>query len=119
MVAEFNTEVSGIKAIICPSIGPDAFQVGSEVVEAFEDTSFPMAKIYSMRGEKIDGDLSTGHHINLWEANRWLLEQAGIPASQIQVSGICTYQNHHRFNSARYERNNKCQRIINSIKLIY
>lgn len=119
MVAEFHTDVSDIKAVICPSIGPDAFQVGFEVVTAFENASFPMSQIYSMRGEKIDGDMSTGHHINLWEANKWLLEQAGIPTSQINVSGICTYQNHHRFNSARYEHNNKCQRIINSIKLIY
>lgn len=118
MEAEFHTEVSDIKAVICPSIGPDAFQVGPEVVAAFENMSFPMSRIYSMRGENIDGDLATGHHIDLWEANRWLLEQSGIPTSQIYVSGICTYQNHHRFNSARYEHNNKCHRTINSIKML-
>ncbi len=118
MVAEFHTEVSDISAVICPSIGHDAFQIGPEVVAAFKNAFFPMSQIYSMRGEKIDGDLTSGHHIDLWEANRWLLNQAGIPISQIYVSGICTYQNHHRFYSARYEHDNKCQRIINSIKML-
>jgi copper oxidase (laccase) domain-containing protein len=58
-----------------------------------------------------------GLHIDLWQANRWLLEQAGVRPDSIRVTGICTYRNNDRFFSARRE-GTKCGRIINVIKLI-
>jgi copper oxidase (laccase) domain-containing protein len=55
--------------------------------------------------------------IDLWKANKWLLEQAGVNPNNIQISGICTYTHHEEFYSARYEKDNKCGRNINVIKL--
>ena len=40
-------------------------------------------------------------HIDLWEANRIELLNAGVPAEQIEVAGICTYIHHDEFFSAR------------------
>ena len=41
------------------------------------------------------------HHIDLWEANKVQLASFGIPTSQIEVAGICTYKQHTDFFSAR------------------
>ena len=60
--------------------------------------------------------MSGGHHIDLFKANRWLLEQAGVPAQNIQICGIDTYTTEAYF-SARRE-GVECGRIINTIKLI-
>ena len=47
-------------------------------------------------------DPATGKgHIDLWKANAWQLTEAGVPASQIAVAGICTYTQWERYFSAR------------------
>ena len=96
MGQEFGSRPANLLAVIGPSIGPDSFQVGEEVA----DDGTPM---------------SGGHHIDLWKANRWLLEQLGIPPEAIEVVGIDTYTTNALF-SARRE-GVSCGRIINSIKL--
>jgi copper oxidase (laccase) domain-containing protein len=40
-------------------------------------------------------------HIDLWEANRLQLLGHGVKAENIEVAGICTYQNYLDFFSAR------------------
>ena len=119
MHERYGTEASDLKAVIGPGIGPESFQVGQEVVDAFSDSGFPMAEILADCGPKAptaDNPMAGGLHIDLWKANRWLLEEAGVLASNIQVVGICTYRNNHRFFSARRE-GTKCGRIINCIKI--
>ena len=59
--------------------------------------------------------MSGGHHIDLWEANRWLLEQAGVRPENIQVARMDSYTD-TTFFSARRE-GVECGRIINGIKL--
>ena len=72
---------------------------------------------FSTQRDAGDGSpMSGGHHIDLWKANQWLLEQAGIPKESIQVSGIDTYTTEAYF-SARRE-GVQCGRIINAIKLM-
>lgn len=116
MADEFGTQAQDLRAVIGPSIGMDAFQVGEEVVEAFRNAGFPLHLIYKYReGETIP--LYNGHHIDLWEANKWLLTEAGVNAENIQIAGVCSYTHHDRFNSARWDKNNKTQRTINAIKL--
>ena len=114
----FGTTPKDVKAIIGPSISVEYFQVGIELVETFQKEGFPMELIYSWGGDVITGDAKTGHHIDLWEANRWLLENAGLLVDNIHISAICTYKNNDKLYSARAEKNNKCGRIINSIKLV-
>ncbi len=115
----YGTEAFDLKAVIGPGIGPESFQVGQEVVDAFAGAGFPMAEILADCGPKAptaDNPMNGGLHIDLWQANLWLLEQAGVRPENIQVTGICTYRNNHRFFSARRE-GTKCGRIINCIKI--
>ena len=115
MGQEFGSRPAELKAAIGPSIGPDSFQVGEEVAEKFKEAGFPMDEIWSFRGPGDGSPMSGGHHIDLWRANRWLLEQLGIPPDSIEVLGIDTFTTSSLF-SARRE-GVACGRIINSIML--
>lgn len=117
MHARYGTEPAAVVAAIGPSIGPDSFQVGDEVVEAFRAACFPMALIHTWRGERMPGSMQGGHHIDLWEANAWLLRTSGVQERNIHICGICTYEHNDRFYSARRE-GIRCPRIINAIKII-
>lgn len=122
MSASFGTRPQDLCAVIGPAIGPDSFQVGEEVVAAFSEArdgapeGFPMERIWSIRKSLPGKPMSGGHHIDLFEANRWLLEQAGIPGTSVQISGIDTYTAPDFF-SARRE-GLGTGRNINAIKLI-
>jgi hypothetical protein len=81
MRARFGTQPADLQAAIGPSIGPDHYVIGTDVIaqvrQAFgEDAS---SLLMSMAG---------GVHFDLWAANRLLLEQAGV--RQIEVAGLCT-----------------------------
>ena len=84
-----------VQCIVGPSIGPEAFEVGDEVYDAFQEAGFPMTDIAFRHQE------TQKWHIDLWRANAWQLEQEGIPTRSILVSGLCTYNNPSRFFSAR------------------
>lgn len=116
MKTQFGCKAEEMRAAIGPSIGPDSFQVGEEVVEQFKESGFPMSEIWTDRGEGNGMPMSAGHHIDLWAANRWLLEQAGLPPVHIQICGIDTYSDASFF-SARRE-GVHCGRIINSLCLM-
>ena len=116
----YGTDAHKLRAVIGPGIGPESFQVGQEVADAFAQAGFPMEQILQDCGPKRPTEqnpMQGGLHIDLWKANRWLLEQAGVKNSNIQVAEICTYRNNDRFYSARRE-GTKCGRIINCIKLL-
>jgi copper oxidase (laccase) domain-containing protein len=115
MGQEFCSRPENLLAVIGPSIGPDSFQVGEEVAEKFKEAGFPMDEIWSFRGPGDGSPMSGGHHIDLWKANRWLLERLGIPPESIQIVGIDTFTTPSLF-SARRE-GVACGRIINSIML--
>jgi YfiH family protein len=115
MEQQFGCKAADLNAVIGPAIGPDSFQVGEEVVARFKDSGFPMERIWSFRGTGDGTPMSGGHHVDLFEANRWLLEEAGVPSGNVQVFGIDTYTDGSFF-SARRE-GIQCGRNINSIKL--
>ena len=115
MATRFGCNAQDLRAVIGPSIGPDSFQVGEEVVERFRAAGFPIKDIWSFRGEGDGSPMSGGHHIDLWMANRWLLEISGVLPANIQVVCIDTFTDTSFF-SARRE-GTKCGRIINSIRL--
>ncbi len=91
----YGTRPEDVACIVGPSIGPEAFEVGEEVYEAFAQAGFPMSDI-AFRHPK-----TQKWHIDLWHANVWQLTEAGIPIEAIQVSGFCTYTHYSRFFSAR------------------
>ncbi len=117
---------SDLHAIIGPGISLEWFEVGDEVYDAFKDAGFPMERIApsqppqgkafysSPLGEK-EG---SRWHIDLWEANRWLLEEQGV--TDIFVDGTCT-RSSESFYSARRETINTGRNyngiIIGEVKL--
>jgi len=81
MQKNYGSNPADVIACIGPSIGPDHYEIGADVIlqvmQTFGDES--EALLASHKG-KI--------HFNLWETNRRLLERAGV--GQIEISGICT-----------------------------
>ena len=112
----FGTNPEDLRAVIGPCIGPDSFQVGEEVAEKFKDAGFPMSQIWSFRGPGDGTPMSGGHHIDLFQANEWLLQERGIRPGNIRVDAIDTYRD-PTFFSARRE-GVQCGRNINAIKLL-
>ena len=112
----YGTDSVDLRAVIGPCIGPDSFQVGEEVAEKFKDAGFPMPRIWSFHGPGDGTPMSGGHHIDLFAANEWLLQERGIREENIRVDAIDTYQDPSFF-SARRE-GIQCGRNINSIKLL-
>lgn len=115
MEIQFGSKALNLRAVMGPSIGPDSFQVGEEVAQHFKLSGFPMDEIWSFRGLGDGSPMSGGHHVDLWKANRWLLENAGVPADNIQICGIDSYTDESFF-SARRE-GTHCGRTINAISL--
>ena len=77
----YGSNPADVMASVGPSICQECYQVGSEVFEAFR-------KSFGLEGEKF---FSQNHHhfyLDLWEANRFTLEQACV--EQIEVAGLCT-----------------------------
>ena len=114
MERDFGCRPADLRAVIGPAIGPNSFQVGPEVVDKFRNTGFPMTQIWSFRGESDGSPMSGGHHIDLYTANRWILEESGV--RDIQVFDIDTFTDTSFF-SARRE-GTACGRNINAIRLI-
>ncbi len=115
MADRFGCRPGDLRAIIGPAIGPDSFQVGEEVVDRFRDAGFPMEAVHSFRGRGDGSPMSGGHHIDLFLANRWILEECGVPSGNIRVYDIDTYADSSFF-SARRE-GTACGRNINAIRL--
>lgn len=87
MRREFDSRPEGLHAAIGPSIGPCCYTVGEEVRDQF-GMEFPYAAELFDVIEAPDG--AQHRRVNLWEANRRQLLNAGIPAEQIALVGECT-----------------------------
>ena len=86
MQEAFGTEAGDLLAGIGPAIGPCCYTVGREVVDAFSDRAWL---------------IDQKSRLDLWEANRHALIEAGVPAAQIELAGICTQCQSDRFFSHR------------------
>jgi YfiH family protein len=94
----YGSRAGDIDAIIGPGISLEAFEVGDEVYNEFATAGFPMKSI-ARRYPTTNG--GTKWHIDLWEANRRLLQQCGVAREKIHIAGVCTYRNYTDFFSAR------------------
>lgn len=83
---------------IGPSIGPQAFEVGHEVVEEF-CAAFPeqsdLISVQAKGGKAF---------IDLWRANTVMALRAGVPEGNVVVSGWCTVGHPELFFSHRRDR---------------
>lgn len=96
MRREYGSLPADILAAIGPSIGPDHYEVGPEVVEE-------VRAAYRRHDALFQPANGSGRlHLDLWEANRQALAEAGV--EQIEVAGICTACHSSDFFSHRNER---------------
>ena len=116
LTQQFGCRPEDIRAVIGPCIGVDSFQVGEEVVEQFKEQGFPMDAIWLFKNGQPEIPMHDGHHIDLVQANKWLLEKSGILPGSIQVAAIDTYRDSSFF-SARRE-GTACGRTINAIRIV-
>ena len=93
MTSTYGTCPADIQAQIGPGIHVESFEGGDEVYEAFANEGFEMGTISRKVGQK--------WHIDLPECNRQQLLASGVPAAQVDVSPICTYQHPETYFSAR------------------
>ena len=149
MTTDFGCRPEDLQAVIGPSISPEAFEVGEEVVMLFRQAAFPesiirhqssvacvtaacetaagetaasetaaceaaaceaegretAACVTACESEASDiADIrSSSFYIDLWQAIRWLLTEAGLRVEHIQLTGLRTWGLPNRFFSARRE----------------
>jgi hypothetical protein len=81
MRSAFGSSASDLIAGVGPSIGPDHYEVGDDVIDHVHHT-------FDNRADELLIAHGSRFHFDLWSANRVLLERAGV--EQIEVAGICT-----------------------------
>lgn len=104
MRTAYHTKTSELKAVIGPGISRVAFEVGSEVYDAFLQAGFDMETITELRPAMTaatDGQPQMKWHIDLPLCNMLQLLQAGLSAGNILQTGICTYSHCDDYFSAR------------------
>ena len=84
----YGTRPEDLLACIGPSICADCYEIGEDVANVFR-------QIFSRKEqERILREKSGGkYQLDLWEANRLILADTGIPAERIAVTDICTMCN--------------------------
>ena len=95
MSGTFNTSASDLIAAIGPAIGQQAFEVGEEVMTAFNEAGLLYKTAFYRHPETGKG------HINLSEVNRLQLIDCGVNSNNIETAELCTHSNRHTFFSAR------------------
>lgn len=80
---EFGSDPGDLLAGIGPSIGPCCYEVGNEVIDAWEELGVEGWEAATVEREP-------RAHLDLWQANRLILSQAGVPNDQIEIAGACT-----------------------------
>jgi len=103
MGSHYGSQAGDIQVGVGPSIGPDSFEVGEEVASEFREAF----------GDQ--PDLIRTHHdpeaarqgkvfVNLWLANQIMAMRAGVPESNIVISGWCTVSHPELFFSHRRDK---------------
>ena len=81
MQAAYGSDPADVLAGIGPSIGPDHYEIGPDVIarvrESFDGDSDALLHTHEGRV-----------HLDLWAANRLTLEQAGV--GRVDLAGLCT-----------------------------
>ncbi|TBW51027.1 peptidoglycan editing factor PgeF [Marinobacter halodurans] len=88
--------IAGVRVWLGPAIGPDAFEVGSDVLQAFVKDDRTAASAFR------DAPGRPGHYLaDLYTLARHRLCRAGVRAERIYGGGFCTFSDPGRFYSYR------------------
>ncbi len=90
----YNSRPQDIVVAIGPSIGPCCYEVGEDVLQAFEYSHAKKAHDFFLNKQ---GKL----YLDLWKSNKYQLLQAGIDEKNIDHLAFCTSCNNDKFYSAR------------------
>jgi YfiH family protein len=77
----YGSQPSNIRAAIGPSIGPDHYTVGTDVIQSIRNAFGPVSDDFFQ-------DNNSGIILDLWKCNSYILEQIGV--EHVEVAGICT-----------------------------
>lgn len=110
MVQEFSCRPENILAAICPSIGPCHYEVDPPVITRFQESFNNWQKFLQLKDNGLKAQL------DLWEANRLTLLEAGILNEHLTTAKICTYCHPDLLYSYRYD-NGKTGRLAGIIML--
>lgn len=86
MTAAFGTEPGNVRAFLGPAIGVCCNEVGPEVTAAWRDVA---ASLGDVRETAVTRP-AVKEHFDVPQANRLLLERAGVAPGHIEVSPVCT-----------------------------
>lgn len=70
----YGAEPGNILAVVGPSAGPCCYEVSQEMAARLREGGFPLS----------------GRHLDLWRANREILEKSGLNSHNIHVMAHCT-----------------------------
>lgn len=106
----YSSSSKNIRVIIGPSIGPEKYEVGNEVIDA-------VIKFIPNPNMSLIKHPSGKYNFNLWEANRQILLKCGVLNENIDISGYCTFLGKEYFFSARRE-GIETGRLVSGIMLV-
>jgi polyphenol oxidase len=78
---KLGADPTRVQAAVGPGICAQNYEVSPDLRDRFLEAGFP---------EHIWSQKENHWHVDLAEANRWLLEHSGVPRDQIWVSGECS-----------------------------
>lgn len=95
MQERFQIKAKNLIAGIGPSISAPNYEVSADVIQRFNNEFELVETLFQPSGKP-------GHaYLDLWEANRVLLLECGVPESQIEIAGLCSFAEASQFFSAR------------------
>lgn len=95
MTESFHTNPDDLMVAIGPCISKENYEVGDEIYDIFNNAGFQVETLFSKNPD------TKKYHLDLREANKWLLAETGISKSNIFVSDLCTFANSDTLFSAR------------------
>ncbi len=96
MEKEYGSRAENIIAAVGPSICRKCYEVSEDVAQAFRE-AFRPEQFPLLFDEKGQGK----YQLDLWEANRIILTEAGILPEHLDVTDLCTCCNHDKLFSHR------------------
>ena len=110
MTETFGCNPGDIIAGIGPSIHMHAYEVGPEVIGSVEAS-------FNNHTALLKPSMNSGKaFFDLWEANQTVLTEAGIPEGNIELMGLCSFEQADLFYSARRD-GTDTGRMVSGIRL--
>jgi YfiH family protein len=111
MTERFGCNPADIVAGIGPSIHIHAYEVGPEVVQAVEANFGNYAAL--LKPSVNEGKA----YFDLWEANQTVLKESGVQEENIELMGLCSFEQADLFYSARRD-GTDTGRMVSGIRLV-